>query len=466
MSYSYGQCELFLGTSGNTFYKTLWQQAAAQGITVLLASGDSGAAGCDVAGVQTASNGIAVNGLASTPYNIAVGGTDFYTPNGGTAFWNPTNDPTTQASAKGYIPETPWNQSCANSVFGTTHNFYGQTAEQVCNSSLAFSSGLLSVVGGGGGPSACIQSNGSSASSCRGGYPKPSWQTGAGVPNDGVRDTPDVSLFAGAGFFGAFYVVCQQSTNGDGKPCSLSAPAYDFAGYGGTSVSAPAFAGILSLVNQKTGSRQGNANYVLYNLANQQNKSGTACSSISGTPAAGCVFNDLTTDTIAMPCLKGAPNCTVTTSSDRYGVLSGYASTSGYDLASGLGSVNAANLVNSWSNASFIACCHNPHTLAVLHHAWQPGLGQRQSRLHQRHAHWQRLHQRTRSQRFGAERHPAERQLFRLARQLPRRHLLGSGPLRRRRPLRPQRLQPHHPHRQPRAQHHCSSRHALQSLER
>jgi hypothetical protein len=355
MSYSYGQCELFLGTSGNTFYKTLWQQAAAQGITVLLASGDSGAAGCDVAGVVAASNGLAVNGLASTPYNIAVGGTDFYMPNGGTAFWNSTNDATTQASAKGYIPETPWNQSCTNSVFSTSHTFYGQTPEQICNSSVASSDGLVSVVGTGGGPSACIQSNGSSSSSCRGGYPKPSWQTGIGVPADGVRDTPDVSLFSSAGFFGAFYVVCQQSTNSDGKPCSLAAPAYDFAGYGGTSVAAPAFAGILSLVNQKTGSRQGNANYVLYNLASQQNKAGTACNANTGTPVAGCVFNDLTAGTIAMPCAKGALNCTVTTPSDRYGVLSGYASTAGYDLATGLGSVNAANLVNSWSNASFVA---------------------------------------------------------------------------------------------------------------
>jgi hypothetical protein len=354
MSYSYGQCELFLGASGNAFYKTMWQQAAAQGITVLLASGDSGAAGCDNAGVQAASDGLAVNGLASTPYNIAVGGTDFYMPNGGTAFWNSTNDVTTQASAKGYIPETPWNQSCANSVFSTFHTFYGQSPEQICNNAVASSEGLLSVIGGGGGPSACIHSNGSS-SSCQGGYPKPAWQTGTGVPADGVRDTPDVSLFAGAGFFGAFYVVCQQSTNPDGKPCSLSAPAYDFAGYGGTSVAAPAFAGILSLVNQKTGSRQGNANYVLYNLASQQNKAGTACNSITGSPAAGCVFNDVTTDTIAMPCLKGTPNCTLTTSSDRYGILSGQASTAGYDLASGLGSVNAANLVNSWSNASFIA---------------------------------------------------------------------------------------------------------------
>jgi hypothetical protein len=355
MSYSYGQCELFLGTSGNSFYKTLWQQAAAQGITVLLSAGDSGSAGCDTAGVAGASDGVAVNGLGSTPYNISVGGTDFYMPNGGTAFWNATNDPTTQASAKGYIPETTWNESCTNSVFNTSSPFSGQTPEQVCNSATAVSDGLLSVEGAGGGPSACTQSSGSSVSSCSGGYSKPSWQTGTGVPADGVRDTPDVSLFASAGFFGAFYIVCQQSTNTDGQPCNVAAPAYDFAGYGGTSVSSPAFAGILSLVNQKTGNRQGNANYVLYNLAGQQNKAGTACNSISGVPAAGCVFNDVTTDTIAMPCFKGTPNCTVTNSGDRYGVLSGYGSTAGYDLSTGLGSVNVANLVNDWSNANFIA---------------------------------------------------------------------------------------------------------------
>jgi len=353
MSYSYGQCEPFLGASGNAFYKALWQQAAAQGITVFVSTGDSGSAGCDNPGVQGASDGVAVNGLGSTPYNVAVGGTDFYMPNGGSGFWNPTNSTTTQASAKGYIPEVPWNESCTNSVFNSLGSFAGQTPEQVCNSNNATGEGLLSVVGGGGGPSACVQSNGSTAS-CGGGYAKPSWQTGAGVPGDGVRDLPDVSLFASAGFFGAFYVVCQQSTNSDGQPCSLSGPAYDFAGYGGTSVSSPAFAGILALVNQKTGDRQGNANYVLYNLASQQSKAGIACNAISGAPAASCVFNDVSTDTIAMPCLKGSPNCTVATSTDRYGVLAGYSSTAGYDLASGLGSVNAANLVNNWSSANFI----------------------------------------------------------------------------------------------------------------
>ena len=117
----------------------------------------------------------------------------------------------------------------------------------------------------------------------------------------------------------------------------------------------PAFAGILSMVNQKTGSRMGNADYALYNLANQQARSGISCNSTTGTPAAGCIFNDVTSGTIAMPCLKGTPNCTVINSSDRYGVLSGFSSSAGYDLATGLGSVNAANLVNSWASSTFVS---------------------------------------------------------------------------------------------------------------
>jgi subtilase family serine protease len=353
MSFSYGQCELFLGTSGNTFFNNLWQQAAAQGITVLIASGDSGSAGCDASEPDYATNGLAVNGLGSTPYDTIVGGTDFYMPNGGTTYWSSTNNSTTQASAKGYIPETPWNDTCTNAVFSTLSIFSGQTSEQICNNTTAINDGFLTVAGAGGGKSSCTQSNGGSANSCKGGYAKPSWQVGTGVPADGVRDTPDVSLFASNGFFNAFYVVCQQSGNADGQACSLNAPAYDFAGYGGTSVSAPAFAGIISLINQKTGNRVGNANYVLYNLASQQSTAKTACNAATGAPATGCIFNDITTNTISQPCLKGTPNCTVTNSADRYGVLAGWGSTTGYDLASGLGSVNAANLVNNWTSSSF-----------------------------------------------------------------------------------------------------------------
>ena len=353
MSFSYGQCEFFLGTTGNAFFNNLWQQAAAQGITVLIASGDSGSAGCDTGNVNYAANGLAVNGLGSTPYNTAVGGTDFYMPSGGTMYWNSANNPTTQASAKGYIPETPWNDTCANAVLSTLGTFSGETPEQICNSTTANNDGFVTVAGAGGGASSCTQSNGSSLGSCKGGYSKPSWQTGTGVPADGVRDVPDVSLFASNGFFNAFYVVCQQSSNTDGQACNVTAPAYDFVGYGGTSVSAPAFAGIMSLINQKTGSRLGNANYVLYNLANRQSTSGTSCNAATGAPATGCIFNDITTSTISQPCLKGTPNCIVTSSADRYGVLAGWDSTTGYDLASGLGSVNGANLVNNWASSTF-----------------------------------------------------------------------------------------------------------------
>jgi len=108
-------------------------------------------------------------------------------------------------------------------------------------------------------------------------------------------------------------------------------------------------AGIMALVEQKIGSRVGNANYVLYKLAGQQTPAN--CNSTTGS-GSGCVFNDVTTGTIAMPCAKGSLNCTTTLSSDQYGVLSGYSAGTGYDLATGLGSVNAANLVTKWSGVT------------------------------------------------------------------------------------------------------------------
>jgi subtilase family serine protease len=115
MSESYGECEAVLGNSGNAFYNALWQQAAAQGITVLISAGDSGSAVCDDFNSEAAaSKGLAVSGFASTPYNVAVGGTDFdQTAATAPTYWNATNNATTGASAKSYIPETTWNDSCA-----------------------------------------------------------------------------------------------------------------------------------------------------------------------------------------------------------------------------------------------------------------------------------------------------------------------------------------------------------------
>src|SRR5260370_37935248 len=115
MRESYDQDELSLGTGGNQFYSALWEQAAAQGISVFVSSGDNGSAGCDDPN-GPAQYGLSVNGLASTPFNAAVGGTDFNEYKTWSNYWNSTNNPTTQESAKGYIPQTTWNNSCTNNL--------------------------------------------------------------------------------------------------------------------------------------------------------------------------------------------------------------------------------------------------------------------------------------------------------------------------------------------------------------
>ncbi len=331
MSESYGECELGLGTAGNQFYSLLWEQAAAQGISAFVSSGDNGAASCDNPG-GPAQYGLNVNGLGSTPFNASVGGTDFNEFNQWSNYWNPTDDPITQESAKGYIPETTWDNSCTNPLLATLTG--GSThAEANCNNPNF--AGFLDSTGGSGGKSNCVE-NSQELGSCTAGYAKPSWQSGAGVPNDSLRDMPDVSMFASNGFVGSIYVICQS----DAAPCSLS----ELQGYGGTSVATPAFAGIMSLVNQKMGEPQGVPGFVLYKLAANKPLS------FHDTPAGS---------TIAMPCLAGSQDCTVATTGHQYGVLSGYSTAAGYDLATGLGSVDANNLVTNWDTVTFTATTTN-----------------------------------------------------------------------------------------------------------
>jgi len=348
MSESYGDCEANLGNAGNAFYNALWQQAAAEGITVVISAGDGGSAGCDDFDSEAvAYDGLAVNGLASTPYNVALGGTDF-DQNAATAptYWSPVNNAITEASALGYIPETTWNDSCA-----------GMGANQCL-----YSTNDLNIVGGSGGPSTCSTQDGSG--NCLSGYSKPAWQAGTGVPEDGVRDLPDVSLFASPGFNGSFYIMCEADIDGPfGIPAPCSVTGLEFVGIGGTSASAPAFAGIMALVNQKAAAqgqsgRQGNANYVLYKLAAQ---SGASCnSSTAAAMGNSCIFYDITKGNDSVPCASGTPNCG-TAPANGYGVLvdpnnrsnPAWTTTPGYDLATGLGSVNASNLVNAWSTATF-----------------------------------------------------------------------------------------------------------------
>ncbi len=289
MSTSFGACEASLGAAERAFYTSLWQQAAAQGITAIVSSGDSGSAGCDSPFGGPATQGAAVNGLASTPYNIAVGGTQFNENGADSKYWSPTNA-ADQSSVLGYIPENVWNESCSD--------------PSQCFFPTLFASG--------GGASAF--------------YPKPSWQAGPGVPIDGKRDIPDVSLAAAARHDG--FLLCQDGicvTDSSGQLLNAFV-------VGGTSASAPSFAGIMALVNQKTGSRQGQANFVLYPLAAAQ--SAANCDASAG-PQAPCIFNDITQGNNNVPGQAGA------------------SAAQGYDLATGLGSVNAANLVAGWANVTF-----------------------------------------------------------------------------------------------------------------
>ncbi|MGC2333298.1 MAG: S53 family peptidase [Candidatus Acidiferrales bacterium] len=361
LSYSYGECELGLGTTGNEFYQNLWQQAASEGISVMVSTGDNGSAGCDLVEVegppsQPAQFGLEVNGIASTPYNIAVGGTDFNDVTNPGTYWSASNNSSTQQSVLGYVPEMTWNDTCTNAV---VYQYFGYTtALGACNSLTVEDFDdeegivLIGPTGASGGASTCTTSDGEDPSSCLGGYAKPTWQTALEGAGDGKRDLPDVSLFAGDGLIsGSFYIDCEEDYVG--VPCSLTADDYDdFLEVGGTSVSAQAMAGVMALVDQKTGARQGNANATFYSLASQQ----TPANCNASTPASSCVFYNVTVGTIAMPCVAGSPNCSGTGALD-VGVLTGFDAGTGYNEATGIGTVNVTNLANAsgWAGPSSAA---------------------------------------------------------------------------------------------------------------
>jgi large repetitive protein len=308
LSESFESCEVPGGSPEDSFYQNLWQQAAAQGISVFVSAGDGGAAGCQNFRQTSgpAQGPVAVNGYASPPFATAVGGTEFDENGNDSVFWGPNSGPQF-TSALGYIPEMVWNESCDPTIVTTCSN------------------NEYSLLAGGGGASML--------------YPKPSWQSlnVTGMPNDFKRDLPDLSLPAAAHdgyivcFSGETDSTCIFEGGSNGTITSFSSPGI----FHGTSASSPSFAGVMAIVDQKAGRRQGLANYVLYQLAAME--SFTNCnSSVMTNPAVSstCVFNDITEGNNSVP---GVP---------------GYSAITGYDLASGLGSVNATNLVNAWSAAA------------------------------------------------------------------------------------------------------------------
>jgi subtilase family serine protease len=354
MSLSYLECEAGNGPGtafdGNAFVNSLWQQAAGEGVSVFVAAGDNGPAGCDNFDITPswATTGIAANALASTPYDVATGGTDFLDTAEGTVstYWSSTNDPIGR-SAKSYVPEMPWNDSCAGSVL---FSFFGATSSaSFCNS--ATGANFINIIAGSGAPSFL--------------YSKPSWQTGiVGIPNDGKRDLPDISLFASNGFWNHAILFCMSDPAQGGSPCDYTNGTDTFFNSaGGTSFTAPQFASIQALINQKAGAPQGNPDPIFYDLAREEygsasdpNKSQLkACNSNLGNGvASSCIFHDVTTGNNTVPCY-GTNDCYGSTLND-FGILStsdtkllqAYPTKTGWDFATGLGSINVTNLVNAW----------------------------------------------------------------------------------------------------------------------
>ena len=278
ISVSYGYCEPEISnppSSAGDFFQSLAQQANALGVTWLAPTGDWGAAACDTGStIQAASNGLAVLLPASVPEITALGGTEFNEGSG--TYWSATNN-TNESSALSYIPEVAWNDTAANVTAGD---------------GLAATGGGASIL-----------------------FAKPSWQTGLGVPNDGARDVPDLSLSASNQHDP--YLICSSG---------------EFWYIGGTSVSSPIFSGILALLNQYLISKGilsepglANINPTLYSLA--------------GTTTG--VFHDITVGNNMVPCVTGSPNCT-------NGEL-GYSAGVGYDLTTGLGSLDAYKLAAAWA---------------------------------------------------------------------------------------------------------------------
>jgi subtilase family serine protease len=310
LSITYGECEAQYGRAATLSLNTLFQQAASQGMSVVAASGDQGAADCDGGSTLSyATQGLSVDVPAALPYVTGVGGTEFNegTTSGATSYWSNSNN-SSSGSALSYFPEIGWNDSSEDEA-------------------LSASGGGVSTI-----------------------FAKPSWQTGTGVPNDGFRDVPDLALDSSADHDG--YLTCtetQATANSALVPTCVNglrgadptagcasegytSPCGSFNPSGGTSAAAPSLAAMIAILDQQNNSRQGFINPNLYTLA-----------SISST-----AFHDITSGNNIVPCQGGSPNCSSTIAT-VLGTL-GYSAGTGYDLVTGWGSIDAYNFVQQWND--------------------------------------------------------------------------------------------------------------------
>ncbi|MFK2879391.1 S53 family peptidase [Rhodanobacter hydrolyticus] len=348
ISASYGFDEAEVDSASKTAIDAMWQQAAAEGISVFVSAGDSGVnAGYN--GSSYIMTAISPNAVATSPYVTAVGGTDTADVLDGTTstYFNSTPN-RWGGSAKGYVPEIPWNESCGNDVAAIDLD-NGATGLKFCQDEYTAQGrfGNLTAEGSSGGPSAIDA--------------KPSWQSLVyGASSDGMRDIPDVALFGGSYGGVTWAAVCQSG--------QYSCANGYIGGSAGTSLSSPMFAALQALVDQASGTAQhpvqpqGVAAATLYALAAQEygsptsenTASVTSCNADHGSNNDGCVFHNVTRGGIATNCTYGAGTCYAY--DGTFGLESlnattyqeAYPAQPGWSFASGLGSVNATNLVNAW----------------------------------------------------------------------------------------------------------------------
>jgi hypothetical protein len=282
LTMSYGDCEATIASYANTTLEPILKQANAQGQTVLVSSGDTGAATCDQGtGARAATHGLSVSYPASSVYVTAVGGTLISF----TSFASSNNS--YGGSATAYTDEQAWNENGVN------------------QGGLAATGGGVSKI-----------------------FAKPSWQVGSQVPSDGFRDVPDVAF--NSSVFNIPYFACTgEATCQANSTLGGTSAAANGGLYGGTSLAAPNFAAMLAVIEQKNASGPlGNINPELYALAE-----GTA----NGyTPA----LHDVVGSGNTVPCVLGTPDCGEDNTTDSIGYNSAY----GYDQATGLGSVSATGL--------------------------------------------------------------------------------------------------------------------------
>ena len=358
ISMSFGLCEYqsniteFTAPSYSALFETQLQAANSFGITVVNSSGDTGAAACDSEGgtpaqggtlttTGLATQGLAVNYPASSPEVTGVGGTAIQFANlTSPTYWGTTNG-TNGGSALSYVPEQAWNDDdefvtyCQQNpgLFCTQGGATRQTGATglpwVSLTSEATAQEDIGIGSGSGGASNCYMQTPVTFAECVSGFPKPDWQT-VTVSGQTTRMSPDISLLATPNFPGFIYCTQVDGTGG-GSTCASGIPTAvaNFSLIGGTSASAPIFAGMVALLNQYTASTgQGNINTSLYQLA-------------ATTPSA---FHDITSGDNNVACeqgtLAGQPTPILCPSTD----VIGYSAGTGFDLATGLGSVDVNNL--------------------------------------------------------------------------------------------------------------------------